>query len=194
MHVTRQHSAEQWREAPVWWKVIIFETPRSTDTRPKSCFKTVPKQWKVTVFGTLQSADIWSVSRWWNRSKNSEKWQFSGFLNPQIWSVRRKSLMKLQWACRKFVTGFRKLVQKNIPFWLLFFVISSPALQLCASFSTYKTKLVWTNTLLLTPSELGGKSIQSWKRGQIPLKSNEIPLYETQGFHWDLRLRTTLLS
>ena len=36
-----------------------------------------------------------------------------------------------------------------------------------------------TKALLLTPSELGDMSPQSWKRGQIPLKSNEIPLYET---------------
>ena len=35
------------------------------------------------------------------------------------------------------------------------------------------------DSLTAAGSELGDKSIQSWKRGQIPLKSNEIPLYET---------------
>ena len=60
--ITRQHSAEQGREAP------------DVKTEPFS--------------GPL-NPQIWSLSRWWNWSKNSEKWPFSGPLNPQIWSLSR---------------------------------------------------------------------------------------------------------
>ena len=78
---------------------------------------------------------------------------------------------------------------------VIIFLISSPALELCASFSTYKTKLVCTKALLLTPSELGDIVHQRPKGGpqsEIPMKSLCFVQWDFIGFQGNLTSLPTL--
>ena len=84
---------------------------------------------------------------------------------------------------------------KKIDFLFFSFLMSSRSLQLCASFSTYKTKLVCTKALLLTPSELGDIVHQRQKGGpqsEIPMKSLCFVQWDFIGFQGNLTSLPTL--
>ena len=72
--------------------------------------------------------------------------------------------LSLKWTDRKFVSQIPQilvLVQKKWLFSFMLFLKRFWATELVPSLSTCKTKLVCTNALLLTPSELGDTSPQS---------------------------------
>ena len=94
-------------------KTIIFGTPQSRFTAPKSCLKLAQKQWKRSFSGPLNPG-LPPLSRVWNWSKNSDFWEFRSFRSKHHGATARSPPCCPVAICHKFVNNNRQQQQTDM--------------------------------------------------------------------------------